>query len=66
MGEEAAGEWQSAVDEAYAVGDEAYAAVAAATAAYHNGDVTAQEAIDWAIQNVPKADLLRVIRQLTQ
>ena len=66
MGEEASSEWQSVVDEAYAVGDEAYAAVAAATAAFHQGDVTAQEAIDWAIQNVPQADLLRVIRQLTQ
>ena len=66
MGEEASSEWQSVVDEAQAVGDEAYAAVAAATAAYHNGDVTAQEAIDWAVQNIPQADLLRVIRQLTQ
>ena len=66
MGEEVASEWQSVVDEANAVGDEAYAAVAAATAAFHQGDVTAQEAIDWAIQNVPQADLLRVIRQLNQ
>ena len=65
MGEEVASEWQSVVEEAQAVGDEAYAAVAAATAAYHNGDVTAQEAIDWAVQNIPQADLLRVIRQLS-
>jgi hypothetical protein len=65
LGEEVASEWQAAVDQAQAVGDSAYAAVAAATAAYHAGSVTAEEAIDWALQNVPHADLLRVVRHLT-
>ena len=65
-GEEYANEWQSAVDTYQAAGDEVAAGVAAATAAFHSGQVSAEDAINWALQNFNARDLDRVYRMFTQ
>ena len=45
-------------------GDETYVAVAAATAAFHAGEVTAQEAIDYCMANCSMKELARVYKHL--
>lgn len=63
-GEYMADQWQEAVQQAEASGDETYAMVAAATAAFHAGDVTAEEAIDYCLNNGDLKDLSRVYQHL--
>jgi hypothetical protein len=65
MGEEVANSWQEAVYAAEAAGDNTYAGVAAATAAYHNGDVTAEEAIQFVFDNYDIKDIARVYQHLS-
>jgi hypothetical protein len=64
MGEEAADEWQQAVYQAQASGDEVYAAVAAATSSFHSGEVTAEEAIGFILNNYPLKEVARVYEAL--
>ena len=66
MGQEVAADWQYAVQQAEEAGDDAYAHVAAATAAFHDGDVTAEEAIAFCLENVPLKDLARVYRHMME
>ena len=63
-GEYVADQWQDAVHQAEESGDETYAMVAAATAAFHAGDVTAEEAINYCLQNTDLKDLARVYKHL--
>lgn len=59
-------DWQEVVEQAEEAGDEAYALVAAATAAFHAGDVDADDAIAYCLENVPLKDLARVYKQMTE
>jgi hypothetical protein len=63
-GEEQAEYWQQAVAVAQQSGDETYAAIAAATAAFHSGDVSAAEAIDFVLSNYDIRDVARVYQAL--
>lgn len=65
LGEEVAEDWQEIVYQAEQAGDDTYAGIAAATAAYHNGDVTAEEAIQFVFANYDLHDIARVYRQIT-
>ena len=47
-------------------GDEVMAAVAAATSAFHSGDLDANEAIDYILATYPKEEVIRVYQYLTQ
>lgn len=66
QGEEYAESWQSVVEQAQEVGDDTYAAVAAATAAFHNGEVSAEEAVNYVLSNFDIRDVERVYRHMTQ
>lgn len=63
-GEEQADYWQGVVEQAQESGDETYAAVAAATAAFHAGEVSAEEALSWLTQTYDIRDLQRVYNYL--
>ena len=63
-GEEQAEYWQEAVAQAQQSGDETYAAIAAATSAFHSGEVSAQEAIDFVLSNYDIRDVARVYQAL--
>jgi hypothetical protein len=65
LGEEVAETWQEIVYQAEQAGDDCLAGVSAATAAYHNGDVTAEEAIQFVFANYDIQDIARVYRQIT-
>ena len=58
-------DWQEQVDIANESGDTTYAMVAAATAAFHAGEVTADEAINYCLNNGNLKDLARVYKHLT-
>ena len=58
-------DWQEQVELAQESGDETYAQVAAATAAFHAGQVTAEEAIDFCLSNCDLKDLARVYKMLS-
>ena len=60
-----ADDWQDQVDIANESGDVTYATVAAATAAFHSGEVTSEEAIEYCLQNCDLRDLARVYHHLT-
>ena len=57
LGEEIADEWQSVAD---STEDPTYAGVAAATAAFHAGSLSAEEAISWVFENYNIRDIARV------
>ena len=59
-------DWQEQVELAQESGDETYAQVAAATAAFHAGQVTAEEAIDFCLSNCDLKDLARVYKYLME
>jgi hypothetical protein len=59
-----ADDWQEHVQYAEQSGDETYATVAAATASFHAGEVTAQEAIDYCMSNCNMKELARVYKHL--
>ena len=63
-GEEQGEYWASVVAQAQASGDETYAGVAAATQAFHEGSVSAQEAIDFVLSNYDIRDVARVYQAL--
>ena len=63
-GEEVAGQWQDAVEQAQDSGDETYAMVAAATAAFHSGEVSAEDAVNYCLNNANLRDLARVYKHL--
>ena len=63
-GDEVAEYWQNIVQEAEEAGDSTYAVFAAATAAFHAGQVTAEQAIGYCVQNCDIKDLARVYRSL--
>ena len=63
-GEYVADQWQEVVHQAEAAGDETYAIVAAATAAFHSQDVTAEEAINYCLQTANLKDLARVYKHI--
>lgn len=67
LGDYAADEWESYARQAAENGDDpAFVGVATATAAYHSGEVTAQEAIDWVLANYDLKDVARVYQHLSQ
>ena len=59
QGEELSDEWQEAADQ-YRESDPTYAGIAAATAAFHAGEVTAEEAIEWVLEYYDIQDVARV------
>jgi hypothetical protein len=61
---ELADQYLDLVEEAQAHGDEVLAAVAAATSAFHSEEVTADEAIQYIIENYPKQEVIRVFNLL--
>ena len=61
---EMAADWQEEVEIAQQSGDETYATVAAATAAFHAGQVSAEEAIDFCLTNCDLKELARVYNNL--
>ena len=63
-GEEQAEYWASVVAQAQAGGDETYAAIAAATQAFHEGAVSSAEAIDFVLSNYDIRDVARVYQAL--
>ena len=63
-GEEQAQYWQQAVAVAQQSGDETYAGIAAATSAFHSGEVSAAEAIDFVLSNYDIRDVARVYQAL--
>ena len=63
-GEEQGEYWASVVAQAQASGDETYAGIAAATQAFHEGSVTAQEAISWVMETYDIRDIARVYQAL--
>ena len=56
--------WQEACEAAKESGDETYAAVTAAIAAFHAGEVGTDEAISYIMANYPMKDVQRVWRHL--
>lgn len=64
QGDAVAEQWQDAVEMAEDNGDMTYATVAAATAAFHSGEVTAEEAINYCLNNCDLKDLARVYGHL--
>ena len=66
QGEEYADSWQAVVEQAQEAGDDTYAAIAAATAAFHSGEVSAEEAVNYVLSNFDIRDVERVYRQMTQ
>ena len=63
-GEYVADEWQDAVQQAQESGDETYAMVAAATAAFHSGEISADDAIAYCLENANIKDLARVYKHI--
>lgn len=57
-------DWEEHIAYAEQSGDETYATVAAATASFHAGEVTAQEAIDYCMANCNMKELARVYKHL--
>ena len=64
QGEYYAEQWQETVDAAEAAGDSTYATVAAATAAFHAGEVSADEAINYCLNNCDLKELSRVYKYI--
>jgi hypothetical protein len=64
LGEEAAESWQEAVYAAEQAGDDTYAGIAAATASYHAGEISAEQAIQFVLENYNIKDIARVYNQL--
>ena len=60
QGEEAADQWQSVAEQAADIGDSVYAGIAAATASFHAGGISAEEAISWVFENYNIRDIARV------
>ena len=60
QGEYYAEQWQEAVEQAEAQGNETYAKVAAATAAFHAGEVSAEEAINFCLNECDLKELAKV------
>ena len=60
QGEYTAEQWQEVVEQAEAQGNETYAKVAAATAAFHSGEVTAEEAINFCLNECDLKELAKV------
>lgn len=59
-----ADDWQEQVALAEQAGDETYATVAAATASFHAGEVTAEEAIQYCMETCNMKELARVYKHL--
>jgi hypothetical protein len=64
MGEDVAEEWESLAQQ-YSEADPTYAGIAAATSAYHAGEVSAEEAIGWVFNNFNIQDIARVYQHLS-
>ena len=64
QGEAVAGHWQDVANQAKAQGNEVYAGVAAATAAFEAGEVSAQEAIQFCLDNFDRNELAKVVRHI--
>ena len=63
-GEMVAAQWQDYVEDANASGDVTFATVAAATAAFHAGEVSADEAISYCLSSCSLTELSRVYKAL--
>ena len=63
-GEMMAAQWQDYVEDALNSGDNTFATVAAATAAFHSGEVSAEEAINHCLETCDLKDLSRVYQHL--
>ena len=57
-------DWEEQIEYARETGDETYAQVAAATAAFHAGEISAEEAIDFCLTNCDLKELARVYEHL--
>ena len=55
--------WQEEADTAE---DPVYRGVCAATAAFHAGEVDAEDAINYVLENYPKDDVIRIYRMITE
>ena len=66
QGEDYAAQWDQVVDAAQAAGDDTYALVAAATAAYHAGEMGADEAIQYCLESADIRELSRVWNYINQ
>jgi hypothetical protein len=64
LGDDAAQEWVSVAEEAEAVGDETYAAIAKAAALYHSGSLDAETAINSILDRHNLQDVIRVVQHL--
>jgi uncharacterized protein YciU (UPF0263 family) len=66
MGEDIAQQWQEYVDAALEGGNEVYAGIAAANAAFHSGEISASDAIQYVLANYPIADVARAYQEMNQ
>jgi uncharacterized protein YciU (UPF0263 family) len=66
MGEDVAEQWQEYVDAALEGGNEVYAGIAAAAAAFHSGEISADAAIKYVLNNYPIADVARAYQEMNQ
>jgi hypothetical protein len=64
-GEEQAEYWEQLVAQGQEAGDPTYAGIAAATAAFHAGEVSAAEAIQYVLSNYDIRDVARVYQAFT-
>ena len=64
-GMETAYNWLQAAED-YQVSNPVFSAVCAATAAFHNNEMTASEAISSVIDNYPMKDVIRIYKHLSQ
>ena len=64
-GDEQAEYWEQVVAQGQEAGDSAYAGIAAATAAFHAGEVSAQDAINFVLSNYDIRDVARVYQAFT-
>lgn len=60
LGDETAAAWDEQVEYANSIGDSTYAGMSAAAAAFHAGDVSADEAINFVLENYPLTDVYRI------
>lgn len=64
QGEEYAEAWQDMIEQAEEAGDITYAKVAAATASFHAGEVSAEEAINFCLNECDLSELARVYQYM--
>jgi len=66
LGSEVADAWTQASEQAAEAGDDCYAGIAAMTASFHHGEITADEAIRFVFDNYEFGDIVRVYSQIRE